>query len=84
MKQIACMLLGIILACTGCLGVQHVDTQALPPPAPVEPPPPPPVLPGQTTETNAPQVLQALTEELDRASADTPAPPAPAPPPPGH
>jgi hypothetical protein len=76
MKRIACLLLGAALAGNGCLGVQHVE--APPAPAPVAPPPPP-VLPGQVTEGNAAQVLQALTDEIDRASAEGTKPP-PAPP----
>jgi hypothetical protein len=82
MKRIACLLLGIALTGTGCLNVQNV-----PPPPPATPvaPPPPPVLPGQVTEGNAAQVLQALNDELDRAAGETtagPATPPPAPPPP--
>jgi hypothetical protein len=82
MKRIACLLLGVALAGTGCLNVQNLEVQpAAPAPAP---PPPPPVMPGQITEANAPEVLQALTEELDRAATEPvtpgvpPAPPGPA------
>ncbi len=79
MKPIACLLLGAALAGSGCLGVQHLDVPPAVPAAP-EAPPPPPVLPGQVTEANAPQLLQALGEELDRVSAEVPpAPPGPAP-----
>ena len=78
MKRIACLLLGAAIAGNGCLGVQHIEVS--PPPAAHVEPPPPPVLPGQVTEANAPQVLQALSDELDRAVAES-APPAPAPPP---
>jgi hypothetical protein len=76
MKRIACLLLVAALAGNGCLGMQHVE--APPPPPPVAPPPPP-VLPGQATEANAPQVIQALSDELDRAGTEGVTPP-PAPP----
>jgi hypothetical protein len=76
MKRIACLLLGVALAGSGCLGVQKLDPPPLPPPAPVVPPPPP-VLAGQATEANAQQVLQALNAELDWAAAEKPAAPAP-------
>jgi hypothetical protein len=77
MKRIACLLLGLALTGTGCLGVQNLEPQP-PTPAPA-PPPPPPVLPGQVTEANAPQVLQALSDEIDRAAAEPPVTPAVAP-----
>lgn len=83
MKQIACLLLGAALAGTGCLGTHNLDAPANLPPPPPAAPPPPPVLPGQVTESNAPQVYQALSDELDRASTEVqtvpPAPPGPAP-----
>jgi hypothetical protein len=82
MKRIACLLLGVALTGTGCLGVQNVPP---PPPPPPVAPPPAPVLPGQVTDANAPQVFQALSDELDRAASEGPARPAtppPAPPPP--
>jgi hypothetical protein len=82
MKRIACLLLGVALTGTGCLNVQNV---APPPPPPPVAPPPPPVLPGQVSDANAGQVLQALSDELDRAAGQAPAGPAtppPAPPPP--
>jgi hypothetical protein len=84
MKRVACLLMGIALTGSGCLGVQNVQPPPTPPPAPVAPPPPP-VLPGQVTEANAPQVVKSLSDELDRAAVEGPAVPAappPAPPPP--
>jgi hypothetical protein len=74
MKWIACLLLGGALLGSGCLNVQHVEMA--PPAEPVQPPPPP-VMPGQASETNAPQVLQALNEELERATVENTMPPAP-------
>lgn len=83
MKRIACLLLGVAVAATGCLGVQNLDA---PPPLPAPaPPPPPPVMPGQVTEANTAEVVQALSDELDRAAAEpaatTGVPPAPPGPP---
>jgi len=67
MKRIATLFLVATLSGTGCLSWQTVETPPAPATAPVELPPPPPVMPGQVTESNAPQVLQSLSEELDRA-----------------
>ncbi len=78
MKRIACLLPGVVLALAGCVGVQHVEPALVPAKAPAEPPPPP-VLPGQVTEANAPEVIQALGEELDRATAEGAATAAPVP-----
>ena len=80
MKRIATLFLVATLSGTGCLSWQTVETPPAPATAPVELPPPPPVMPGQVTESNAPQVLQSLSEELDRATTNE-VPPAPQGPP---
>ena len=75
MNRMKTLLLALTLTATGCVELPiKMETK----PHPAEPPPlvpveRPPVTPDQVNDDNAPRVLSALRDELDRA-ADEPAP----------
>lgn len=73
MKRKGCLLLTLALFGSGCLSSgTHVAKEsrkaapvqmAIAPPPP--PPAPPPVTPDQVTESNTPDVVQAMSREMD-------------------
>lgn len=78
MKRLGTLLLALALTTTGCVELPTwADTKGkhaaeAPPLVPVEAPP---VTPDQVHDDNAPRVLSALRDELDRAADQrTPAP----------
>lgn len=72
MKRVAFLMASIALAGAGCVTLPGLGEEAKPmlPPPVEQVAPPPPILPGQVTEGNAAQTIEALREELDRASAE--------------
>ena len=57
--------------CLGCLGVPKSAPKASAPPVTAQKPQTPLVLPEQVNDRNARQKLEALQEELDRATQET-------------
>jgi hypothetical protein len=79
MKRIACLLVMVALAGTGCVNMQSADTMPQLPPPPAEPAAPP-VLAAQVNDGNAADVAQSLNDELDRSANESSTTPEPAPP----
>jgi hypothetical protein len=71
MMRKGCLLLVLALGGSGCLSSgSHVEAEKrqAPPVRMAEAPPPPPVTGDQVTEANAPQIAQALYQEMERES----------------
>lgn len=72
MKRTGCLLLMLALVASGCLSsnshVAKESRKAAPVQVTVAPPPPPPpesVTPDQVTDANTPDIVQALSREID-------------------
>ena len=76
MRRIGTLLMALALTATGCVELPIRMTPEGQHPAkapPLVPAEAPPVTPEQVNDANAPRVLNALRDELDRAAAERPA-----------